>query len=55
MPNWSSDEFITTMRTGVNPIGRALDPEEMPWKSFAKLDDVELSALYEYLHALTPK
>jgi hypothetical protein len=26
----------------------------MLWKSIGQLDDVELAALYEYLHSLTP-
>jgi len=51
---WTQDQFITTMRTGVDPGGHALDPRQMPWESIGKLDDVELAALYDYLHALTP-
>ena len=54
MPKWTLDEFVTTMRTGVDPTGHRLDPIQMPWKSIGKLDDVELAALYEYLHGLTP-
>jgi len=51
---WTQDQFITTMRTGVDPGGHALDPRQMPWESIGKLDDVELVALYEYLRGLTP-
>jgi len=51
---WAQDQFITTMRTGVDPGGHALDPRQMPWESIGKLDDVELAALYEYLRGLTP-
>ncbi|HSL46305.1 MAG TPA: cytochrome c [Anaerolineales bacterium] len=48
---WTEEEFITTLRTGVNPSGRELSPL-MPWKSTGRLDDVELSALYQYLISL---
>ena len=49
--NWTQDESINTLRTGANPSGRALSPV-MPWKSTGRLDDVELSALYQYLISL---
>jgi mono/diheme cytochrome c family protein len=48
---WSQDEFITTLRTGVDPTGHDLSPF-MPWRSTGRLDDVELSALYLYLVSL---
>jgi len=53
MPQWSKDEFFKAMRTGVDSTGHQINPP-MPWKTIGKLDDVELAALYEYLHALTP-
>lgn len=53
MPQWSRDDFFKAMRTGVDPTGHQISPP-MPWKSIGKLDDVELEALYEYLHALSP-
>lgn len=46
---WSQEEFITTLRTGVDPSGHELNSSLMPWKSTGRLDDVELSALYQYL------
>ena len=48
---WTEEEFIITLRTGVNPSGRELSPL-MPWQSTGRLDDVELSALYQYLVSL---
>ncbi len=54
MPEWSKDDFFTAMRTGVTPDGSAMDAVAMPWKAMGKLDDVELEALYLYLHGLTP-
>jgi len=53
MPQWSQDDFFKAMRTGVDSTGHQIRPP-MPWKAIGKLDDVELAALYEYLHALKP-
>ena len=48
---WTLEEFINTLRTGVDPTGHQLSPL-MPWRSTGRLDDVELSALYQYLISL---
>lgn len=48
---WSEEEFINTMRTGITPGGRALDPLFMPWDSFGKLTDDELRGLWMYLQS----
>ncbi len=53
VPKWSKDDFFKTMRTGVDPSGHQVQPP-MPWKTIGKLDDVELEALYTYLHGLEP-
>lgn len=53
VPQWSRDDFFKTMRTGVDPTGHQVQPP-MPWKTIGKLDDVELEALYRYLHGLAP-
>lgn len=54
LPQWSKDDFFTLMRAGVTPDGRQIDEAAMPWRASGKLDDVELEALYLYLHGLTP-
>ena len=46
---WTEAEFIQAMRTGVTPSGHQLDPEYMPWKSWAKFHDDELQAIWIYL------
>ena len=46
---WTREQFITTMRTGVDPNDHKLDPEKMPWKSIGRMDDEELTAIYLYL------
>ncbi len=49
---WSAEEFIETMHTGTTPYGRQLDPAFMPWESYAKLTDEDLTAMFLYLKAL---
>lgn len=49
---WSEEDFINTIRTGVAPSGHQLSNEEMPWKTFSKLTDDELKAIYVYLQSL---
>lgn len=46
---WTQAQFTSTMRTGVDPGGLALDPAKMPWDSYRNLADDELAALHAYL------
>jgi mono/diheme cytochrome c family protein len=46
---WKREEFITAMRTGIDPIGHEIDADKMPWRDIGKMDDIELGALHEYL------
>lgn len=48
---WSEADFINTMRTGVTPAQHQL-VEVMPWKTFAKMSDDELKAVFVYLQSL---
>src|SRR5262249_3703358 len=45
---WSAQEFITTLRTGVDPSGHHLN-DNMPWRPVGRLDDVELAGIHAYL------
>jgi mono/diheme cytochrome c family protein len=45
---WSRDQFVQTMRTGVRPSGVKFR-DVMPWKNASRMDDQDLSALYEYI------
>src|SRR5258706_3502324 len=49
---WTQEQFVTTIRTGVTPSGRQLS-EEMPWKFYGGMVDEDLQAVYAYLHTLT--
>lgn len=46
--SWTAEQFLTTIRTGVDPSGHQLS-DVMPWRSIARLTDVELTAIYAYL------
>lgn len=49
--DWSEADFIRTLRTGTTPAGRALDPDEMPWRRFGKMTDDELRAIWLFVKA----
>lgn len=50
---WSEDDFVHTLRTGVDPRGHALNPF-MPWRAVARMSDDDLRAIYRYLRTLRP-
>lgn len=52
---WSEGDFVKALRTGVTLSGRRLDPEFMPWDSFANLTDDELKAIWLFLSSLEPR
>lgn len=55
VPKWSDADFVKTIRTGVDPSGKQLNPDMMPWKELsARFSDDELKAIYTYVHGLTP-
>jgi mono/diheme cytochrome c family protein len=45
---WKFEEFVTTMRTGIDPNGHQLG-KQMPWRPVGRMADEELRAVYEYL------
>jgi mono/diheme cytochrome c family protein len=49
---WKPEEFIATMRTGVDPNGHHIG-KNMPWRPVGRMDDEELGAIYQYLTHLT--
>jgi len=54
LADYSVDDFITTMRTGVTPAGHTMETQFMPWAVFGQMTDEELSGLFEYLQNLPP-
>ena len=51
--NWTKEEIITAMQTGVRPDGRMLAPI-MPWGAYAGLAHSDADAIAEYLRSLPP-
>ena len=51
--DWTRVDFIATLRTGVDPNGHEL-AKQMPWRPLGRMDDDELTAIYEYITHLTP-
>ncbi|MET4803111.1 mono/diheme cytochrome c family protein [Bradyrhizobium sp. LB11.1] len=45
---WTREEFIATMRSGVDPNGHQIG-EKMPWRPIGRMDNDELAAMYQYL------
>lgn len=51
---WTQEEFVNSLRNGVTPEGKTLDPSVMPWPIANSMTDVELEALWLYLSNLEP-
>ncbi len=49
--NWTREEIVTAIQTGVLPDGRVLAPI-MPWGSFASLTKADATAIAVYLKSL---
>jgi cytochrome c553 len=48
---WSNEDFRRALRTGKRPDGTTLK-DFMPWRTFAKMSDTEIDALYAYLQTV---
>ncbi len=46
--DWKPAELISTLRTGIDPTRHQLG-KQMPWRPIGRMDDDELTAIYEYL------
>jgi mono/diheme cytochrome c family protein len=51
--NWTTEQIVTAMQTGVRPDGRVLAPI-MPWHAFANLMKDDVTAIAAYLQSLPP-
>ncbi|HEU5210152.1 MAG TPA: c-type cytochrome [Longimicrobiales bacterium] len=54
LARWTYEDFERTLRTGVTPEGKSLDPMFMPWPSIGQSDDTALRAMWAYLKTLEP-
>jgi hypothetical protein len=48
---WTDAQFISTLRTGIDPAQHQLS-EAMPWRQFGLGSDDDLKAIYQYLSSL---
>jgi len=51
--NWTTEEIVVAIQTGVRPDGRLLAPI-MPWRAFASLKKSDAVAIAAYLKSLPP-
>lgn len=51
LKNWSEEDFITAMRTGIKPDGQPFSPY-MPYQTLQAMTDTELRALWLFLSSL---
>lgn len=51
-PEWSDEQFLATIRTGMTPYGRSLDTLYMPAQYFGKMTDDELLSIRRYISSL---
>ncbi|HEX6307297.1 MAG TPA: hypothetical protein VFZ69_03855 [Longimicrobiales bacterium] len=51
--SWSEEDFLRTLRSGVNPAGADLHPF-MPWRQIRRMTDDDLRAIYRYLRTVRP-
>ena len=51
--NWTAQQIVTAMTTGVRPDGRILAPI-MPWRDFANLTPEDAMAIAVYLQTIPP-
>jgi mono/diheme cytochrome c family protein len=49
---WSDADFISTMRTGVTPYGKPINPLFMPWHGYRHMSDEDLLAIWRYLQSI---
>lgn len=50
---WTEEDFVRTIRTGVNPDGDDVH-SFMPWRQFRRMTDDDLRAIYAYLRTVPP-
>lgn len=46
---WTEAQFLQTLRTGITPDNRKLNPKFMPYEGFGQMKEEELKAIYLYL------
>ncbi len=50
--NWTKEQFLAALTTGVRPDGRQMQPQHMPWTAFTHLNPTEQEAVYAFIRTL---
>ncbi|MDQ4141408.1 MAG: cytochrome c [Bacteroidota bacterium] len=49
---WTEAQFMQTLRTGITPEGKKMDPKDMPWTMTKEFTETELKSVYLFLKSL---
>ncbi len=49
---WTEEQFVNTIRVGIDPGGKKLNSDYMPWDYYTRMTDDELSAIWLYIESL---
>ncbi len=52
---WNEAQFSQTLRTGVTPAGKKMNPKFMPWTMTKEFTDIEMKSVYLFLKSLPVK
>jgi hypothetical protein len=52
--NWSDEDLIRALRTGLAPDGRQVPGHLMPWPAYSHWTDEDMHAVIVYLRHTTP-
>lgn len=52
---YTPETFDAVLRTGLKADGTTIDPKTMPWRTYARMTDDEVTAIWAYLRSLQPR
>ena len=52
--NWTEEDFIIAMKSGLYPDGKVAHWQAMPWDMHSNWSVDDMRAMYRYLKSLTP-
>lgn len=55
LANWNLEDFRSFSVTGITKEEKVVDNKFMPWSAIGRLDDTEITAIWEYLQTIPPK
>jgi mono/diheme cytochrome c family protein len=52
LASWDEADFLQSLRTGMTPSGKIINPQYMPWPNLILMTDEDLGALWAYFQSL---